>query len=50
MKINKNDRGYMESIYLEVENKNGRTTKVDKGDILALIKETETIASSSIKN
>jgi len=40
----------MESIYLEVENKNKRTTKIDKGDILTLIKETETIASISIKD
>jgi len=49
-KIDKNNRGYMESIYLKVENKNRRTTKIDKGDILALIKEIETIASIFIKD
>jgi len=40
----------MESIYLEVENKNGKMTKIDKGDILTLIEEIETIASISIKD
>ena len=39
----------MESIYLKVENKNGRTTKIDKSDILALIKETETITSMALE-
>jgi len=49
-KIDKNNRGYIESIYLEVENKNRKMTKIDKGDILALIEKTETIASISIKD
>jgi len=50
MKIDKNNREYMELIYLKVENKNGRMTKIDKGNILTLIEETEIIASISIKD
>ena len=35
---------------LRSRNKNGRMTKINKGDILTLIEEIETIASISIKD
>jgi len=49
-KVVKDEKGYREYVYLDIENKNEEATRINKGEVLALIEETETIASISIQD